>query len=143
MKQSNWKFPRRLAGIRPSFALVCVMAAVSVLPRPGMAVAAAGCVLFAIFLGWILLGLRGPYFAIGTLGMALSARELAGTGGLVWERRVGRGRVVVTGFSLTTTPGKAGAPDCRTSIRRESAGAITRLTLSSPSALCSSVLPGE
>ena len=45
----------------------------------GMGLAAVGCVLLAIILGWVLLGLRGPYFAIGTLGMALSARELAGT----------------------------------------------------------------
>lgn len=45
----------------------------------GMGVAAVGCVVFAILLGWVMFGLRGPYFAIGTLGLALSARELAST----------------------------------------------------------------
>lgn len=45
----------------------------------GTGAAAVGCVLFAILLGRIVFGLRGPYFAIGTLGIALSARELANT----------------------------------------------------------------
>lgn len=35
----------------------------------------------AFALGWTVFGLRGPYFAIGTLGMALAAGELMGT----WE----------------------------------------------------------
>ena len=62
----------------------------------GMGLAAIGCVLFAIVLGWVLLGLRGPYFAIGTLGMALSARELAGT----WDY-IGAG----TGIAMPVYPG--------------------------------------
>jgi branched-chain amino acid transport system permease protein len=62
----------------------------------GMGLAAIGCVLFAIVLGWVLLGLRGPYFAIGTLGMALSARELAGT----WEW-IGGG----SGIAMPVYPG--------------------------------------
>ncbi|MPZ10219.1 MAG: branched-chain amino acid ABC transporter permease [Kiloniellaceae bacterium] len=45
----------------------------------GTAAAAVGCVVLALLLGRIVFGLRGPYFAIGTLGIALSARELAGT----------------------------------------------------------------
>jgi branched-chain amino acid transport system permease protein len=45
----------------------------------GIGVAAVGCVPLAIVIGWIMFGLRGPYFAIGTLGVALSARELAST----------------------------------------------------------------
>ena len=35
----------------------------------------------AALLGWTVFGLRGPYFAIGTLGIALAAGELMGT----WE----------------------------------------------------------
>ncbi len=45
----------------------------------GMGVAAVACVGFAIVLGLVMFGLRGPYFAIGTLGVALAGRELAGT----------------------------------------------------------------
>lgn len=37
--------------------------------------------LTAVMLGWTVFGLRGPYFAIGTLGLALAAGELMGT----WE----------------------------------------------------------
>jgi len=44
----------------------------------GLIAAALGCVVFAVLLSWVLFGLRGPYFAIGTLGMALAARELVG-----------------------------------------------------------------
>jgi branched-chain amino acid transport system permease protein len=62
----------------------------------GIGLAAVGSVLFAILLGWVLLGLRGPYFAIGTLGMALSARELAGT----WEW-IGGG----SGIAMPVYPG--------------------------------------
>ncbi|MEM7237349.1 MAG: branched-chain amino acid ABC transporter permease [Pseudomonadota bacterium] len=32
----------------------------------------------AYILGWVLIGLRGPYFAIGTLGVAIAAGELFG-----------------------------------------------------------------
>ena len=45
----------------------------------GTGAAAIGCVVLALLLGRIVFGLRGPYFAIGTLGIALAARELAGT----------------------------------------------------------------
>jgi len=38
-----------------------------------------GCVALAIMLGLTMFGLRGPYFAIGTLGVAVAAREIAGT----------------------------------------------------------------
>ena len=36
-------------------------------------------VAFAIVVGWIIFGLRGPYFAIGTLGLALAAAEFVGS----------------------------------------------------------------
>lgn len=49
----------------------------------GTVAAAIGCVLLALVLGRIVFGLRGPYFAIGTLGIALAARELAGTWGWI------------------------------------------------------------
>jgi len=62
----------------------------------GIGSAAIACVLFAIVLGWIMLGLRGPYFAIGTLGVALAARELAGT----WEW-IGGG----SGIAMPVYPG--------------------------------------
>ncbi len=62
----------------------------------GMAVAAVGCVLFAIVIGRVMFGLRGPYFAIGTLGIALSARELAST----WEW-IGGG----SGIAMPVYPG--------------------------------------
>ena len=45
----------------------------------GIAAAAVGSViLLAVILGRIFFGLRGPYFAIGTLGLALAAAELIG-----------------------------------------------------------------
>lgn len=61
----------------------------------GLAVAAVGCVFLAVILGMIFFGLRGPYFAIGTLGIALSAGELIGA----WEW-VGAG----SGISLPLYP---------------------------------------
>ena len=63
----------------------------------GMAAAAVGCVIFAILLGRVVFGLRGPYFAIGTLGIALAARELAGT----WEW-IGGG----SGIAMPVYPGQ-------------------------------------
>jgi branched-chain amino acid transport system permease protein len=47
----------------------------------GIGVVAAGfmAVAFAIVLGWVIFGLRGPYFAIGTLGIALAAGEFTGS----------------------------------------------------------------
>jgi branched-chain amino acid transport system permease protein len=67
----------------------------------GIAAAAVGCVLFAVVLSWILFGLRGPYFAIGTLGVALAAGELIGA----WDY-VGAGG----GIALPVYPGE---PDDR------------------------------
>jgi len=62
----------------------------------GIALAGIGCVALAIVIGRIVFGLRGPYFAIGTLGVALSARELAGT----WEW-IGGG----SGIAMPVYPG--------------------------------------
>lgn len=49
----------------------------------GIVFAALGCVVLAIVFGRIVFGLRGPYFAIGTLGVALASAELMGTWGWV------------------------------------------------------------
>jgi branched-chain amino acid transport system permease protein len=49
----------------------------------------------AIAFGWIVFGLRGPYFAIGTLGVAVAAAELVST----WEWVGG-----ASGISLPTNP---------------------------------------
>ena len=49
----------------------------------GLIFAAIGSSLLAVALGWIVFGLRGPYFAIGTLGIALGAGELLGAWGWV------------------------------------------------------------
>jgi len=49
----------------------------------GIALAALGCVIVAVILSWILFGLRGPYFAIGTLGVAIAAAELTAAWGYV------------------------------------------------------------
>ncbi|WP_421878257.1 branched-chain amino acid ABC transporter permease [Pacificispira sp.] len=62
----------------------------------GLAAAAVGCVFLSIILGFFFFGLRGPYFAIGTLGIALAAGELIGA----W-RWVGGG----SGISLPLYPG--------------------------------------
>ena len=37
------------------------------------------CVVLARLLGTVVFGLRGPYFAIGTLGVAIAAGQIAGT----------------------------------------------------------------
>lgn len=50
----------------------------------------------AYMLGWVLIGLRGPYFAIGTLGVAIAAGELFGA----WDW-VGGG----SGISMPVFPG--------------------------------------
>ena len=44
----------------------------------GIVLAALGSVVLAIVFGAIVFGLRGPYFAIGTLGLAIAAGELIG-----------------------------------------------------------------
>jgi branched-chain amino acid transport system permease protein len=67
----------------------------------GMIAAAIGSVLFALVISRLVIGLRGPYFAIGTLGVALAAGELV-TG---WDY-VGAG----SGVSLPIYPGD---PDTR------------------------------
>ncbi len=67
----------------------------------GLVAAGLGSIVFAVIFGWIVFGLRGPYFAIGTLGVALSAGELAGA----WDYIGGGG-----GIALPTYPGE---PDDR------------------------------
>jgi len=67
----------------------------------GIIAAAIGAVIFAVLLGSCVFGLRGPYFAIGTLGIALAAAELVGGWG--W---VGGGG----GISMPVFPG---GPDVR------------------------------
>jgi len=70
----------------------------------GIVAAAVICVIFAVVLGRIVFGLRGPYFAIGTLGVALAAGELMGT----WEWVGGGG-----GIALPVYPG---APSGRSQV---------------------------
>jgi branched-chain amino acid transport system permease protein len=67
----------------------------------GIAAAAVGAALLSVILGWTVFGLRGPYFAIGTLGIALAAGELTGT----WTWVGGGG-----GISMPVYPGD---PDTR------------------------------
>ncbi len=67
----------------------------------GVVVAGLVSVLFAIIFGQIMFGLRGPYFALGTLGVALAAAELIAT----WDYVGGGG-----GISLPVYPGE---PDAR------------------------------
>jgi len=67
----------------------------------GIAAAAVVSVIFAIIFGWVVFGLRGPYFAIGTLGFTLAAGELFGA----WEYVGGGG-----GIAIPVYPGE---PDDR------------------------------
>ena len=69
----------------------------------GLIAAALGCVVFAVLLSWVLFGLRGPYFAIGTLGMALAARELVGA--WTW---IGGG----SGIAMPVYPAVRGSVPC-------------------------------
>ncbi len=62
----------------------------------GMIGAAIFATISAFILGMVLFGLRGPYFAIGTLGVAIAAGELTGA----WDW-VGGG----SGISMPTFPG--------------------------------------
>lgn len=62
----------------------------------GILVAGIAASLFAIVFGRIVFGLRGPYFAIGTLGVAIAAAELVGA----WQW-VGGG----SGISMPRFPG--------------------------------------
>jgi branched-chain amino acid transport system permease protein len=57
----------------------------------GVIAAAFACIALAVIFGWIVFGLRGPYFAIGTLGVALAAGELVGT----WDYVGGGGGITV------------------------------------------------
>ncbi len=68
----------------------------------GLGLVFAAVVAFAVAaaLSWVLLGLRGPYFAIGTLGAALAAAELTGA----WDYVGGGG-----GLSMPVFPGEPGA----------------------------------
>jgi branched-chain amino acid transport system permease protein len=63
----------------------------------GLVFAALACSVVAAALSWVLFGLRGPYFAIGTLGAALSAAELTGA----WNYVGGGG-----GISMPVFPGE-------------------------------------
>ena len=67
----------------------------------GIIAAAGVSVIFAIIFGWVVFGLRGPYFAIGTLGFTLAAGELVGA----WEYVGGGG-----GIAIPVYPGE---PDDR------------------------------
>ena len=63
----------------------------------GVIAAALFAMISAVALGWIVFGLRGPYFAIGTLGIAIAAGELVGA----WDYVGGGG-----GMSLPVYPGE-------------------------------------
>src|SRR5262245_37877917 len=63
----------------------------------GLLAAGVGSALLAVVIGWIVFGLRGPYFAIGTLGVAVAAAELVSS--WVW---VG----AASGISLPVFPGQ-------------------------------------
>ncbi len=67
----------------------------------GIAAAAIGCVILAALLGSAVFGLRGPYFAIGTLGLAIAAAELIAG----WDWVGGGG-----GIAMPVFPGE---PDTR------------------------------
>lgn len=65
----------------------------------GIIAAAIGCVILAVLLSQVFFGLRGPYFAIGTLGVAIAAGELIGA----WDYVGGGG-----GIALPVFPGEIG-----------------------------------
>lgn len=65
----------------------------------GLVSAAVASFAVAAALSWVLFGLRGPYFAIGTLGAALAAAELTGS----WNYVGGGG-----GISMPVFPGEPG-----------------------------------
>ena len=65
----------------------------------GLGGAAIGAVIAAAVLSWIVFGLRGPYFAIGTLGVAIAAAELTNA----WDY-VGGGQ----GIAMPVFPGAPG-----------------------------------
>jgi branched-chain amino acid transport system permease protein len=63
----------------------------------GMASAGIASAILAVAAGWVVFGLRGPYFAIGTLGVAVAAAELIAS----WEW-VG----AASGISMPVFPGE-------------------------------------
>jgi branched-chain amino acid transport system permease protein len=63
----------------------------------GTLAAGAASALLAVVAAWIVFGLRGPYFAIGTLGVAVAAAELTAS----WEWVGG-----ASGISLPVFPGE-------------------------------------
>ncbi len=65
----------------------------------GLILGAIGATILAAILSWVLFGLRGPYFAIGTLGVAIAAAELTSAWG--W---VGGGQ----GIAMPVFPGGPG-----------------------------------
>jgi branched-chain amino acid transport system permease protein len=65
----------------------------------GVVLGGLGSVVVAAALSWVLFGLRGPYFAIGTLGTAIAAAELTGA----WDY-VGGGM----GIAMPVFPGGPG-----------------------------------
>jgi branched-chain amino acid transport system permease protein len=65
----------------------------------GIVLAAFGALIAAVLLSWVLFGLRGPYFAIGTLGVAIAAAELTNA----WDY-VGGGQ----GIAMPVFPGAPG-----------------------------------
>ena len=65
----------------------------------GVVLAALGALIAAVLLSGVLFGLRGPYFAIGTLGAAIAAAELTNA----WEY-VGGG----SGIAMPVFPGAPG-----------------------------------
>ncbi len=60
----------------------------------GLGLAALVSVVAAVIFGWIVFGLRGPYFAIGTLGVAIAAGELIGA----WDYVGGGGGITLPSF---------------------------------------------
>jgi len=60
----------------------------------GIIAAAIGAVILSVLFGLIVFGLRGPYFAIGTLGVALAAAELVST----WDYVGGGGGITVPSY---------------------------------------------
>ena len=62
----------------------------------GILAAAVFCAVSAVVIGWLTFGLRGPYFAIGTLGVAIAAGELVSN----WDW-IGGGQ----GISMPNYPG--------------------------------------
>jgi len=65
----------------------------------GLVLGALGAVLAACVLSWVLFGLRGPYFAIGTLGATVAASELTSS----WNYVGGAG-----GIAMPVFPGGPG-----------------------------------